>query len=150
MKKEGIVIGILIVVDQIIKVLATSITSPIPLIGNFLQLNYVRNYGVAWSMLNEKRVIIILFSIFAIAYLFKLLVEFRSEKIIHIGVMMMIAGGLGNIIDRIVRHFVVDYIDVVIFGYDFPIFNVADILLVCGVGVILIESIRKVKNGEEF
>lgn len=148
MKKEVIFITLLIIVDQIVKVFATKMTSSIVLINNFLQLNYVENRGVAWSMLNEKRIIIVLFSIIGIGYLFKLMVEFRKELLVHIGIMMMIAGGIGNIIDRIFRHFVVDYVDVVIFGYDFPVFNIADMFLVCGVALILVEMIRKVKNGE--
>lgn len=148
MKKEVIFITLLIIVDQIVKVFATKMTSSIVLINNFLQLNYVENRGVAWSMLNEKRIIIILFSIIGIGYLFKLMIEFRKELLVHIGIMMMIAGGIGNIIDRIFRHFVVDYVDVVIFGYDFPVFNIADMFLVCGVALILVEMIRKVKNGE--
>lgn len=148
MKKEITIVSILVIIDQIIKLLAMNITDPIVLIPNFLQLNYVKNYGVAWSMFNNRMVFIIVFSIAAIAYLFYILKQYRKFPIIHFGILMMIAGAFGNIIDRLFRGFVVDYVDTVIFGYDFPIFNVADMLLVCGVIVIFIETLRKVKNGE--
>lgn len=148
MKKEITIVTLLLIADQIIKIFATKITQPINLIANFLQLDYVKNYGVAWSMLNNKMTFIIIFSIIAIGYLFYILQQYREYKVIHFGILMMIAGAFGNIIDRIVRGFVVDYIDVTIFGYDFPVFNLADSLLVCGVILIFIETLRKGKNGE--
>lgn len=148
MRKDIITVVIFIVVDQLIKLLAMTITTPITIIPGFLQLSYVKNFGVAWSMFNNKTVFIILFSIAAIGYLFYLLSQYRNELIVHFGLLMMIGGAFGNVIDRLFRGFVVDYVDVVIFGYDFPVFNLADTLLVCGVIVIFVETLRKVKNGE--
>lgn len=148
MKKEITTVTAFIILDQIVKLFAVKISEPIVLIPNFLQLNYIKNFGVAWSMFNNKMTFIIIFSIAAIGYLFYILHQYRDEKIIHFGILMMIAGAFGNIIDRIVRGFVVDYIDVTIMNYDFPVFNLADSFLVCGVIVIFIEALRKVKNGE--
>lgn len=148
MKKEITIVTTFIILDQIVKLFAMKITTPIPLIADFMQLNYVKNFGVAWSMFNNQMLFIILFSIVAIGYLFYILNQYRNHKIIHFGILMMISGAFGNVIDRIFRGFVVDYIDVTIFGYDFPIFNLADMLLVCGVIIIFVETLRKVKNGE--
>lgn len=143
MKKEICIITPLILIDQLIKLWAMTITDPIPVIGSFLQFNYVKNFGVAWSMFNNQMLLIILFSVAAVGYLCYLLVSFREDIIIHFGLMMVVAGALGNIIDRIFRGFVVDYVDTVIFGYDFPVFNLADTLLVCGAVIIFIEACRK-------
>lgn len=143
MKKELCVIIPLIIIDQLIKLWAMTITDPISVIGNFLQFNYVKNFGVAWSMFNNQMLLIILFSLAAVGYLYYLLVSFRNEVVIHFGLMMVVAGALGNMIDRIFRGFVVDYVDTVIFGYDFPVFNLADTLLVCGAILIFIEAYRK-------
>ncbi len=147
MKKSGLLILGLIIIDQVVKLFATQLTSPI-ILTNFFQLNYVKNFGVAWSMLNNKQYIIIIFSSFAIGYLIKLMFEYKEHIIFQYGFSLMIAGALGNFIDRVIHNFVIDYIDINIFGYDFPVFNIADMLLVCGVIVIFLESIRKVKNGE--
>ncbi len=148
MKKEISIVGLFILIDQVVKLFAMKIQEPIVLIPNFLQLDYVKNYGVAWSMFNNKTIFIIIFSIVAIAYLFYILNQYREHLIIHFGILMMIGGAFGNVLDRIFRGFVVDYVDVVIFGYDFPVFNIADMLLVCGVIIIFLETFRKAKNGE--
>lgn len=148
MKKELSIVTLFIVIDQIVKLLAINIKQPIELIPNFLQLSYVKNFGVAWSMFNNQRMFIILFTAVAIGYLFYILNQYRNHIIIHFGILMMIGGAFGNAIDRVFRGFVVDYVDVVIFGYDFPVFNIADMLLVCGVLLIFVETVRKVKNGE--
>ncbi len=148
MKKEFCTISIFIIIDQIVKVLATDLTNTISIIPNFLQINYVKNFGVAWSMFNNQMAFIILFSIAAVSYLIYIMYQYRTDLIVHFGVMMMVGGAMGNLIDRIIRGFVVDYVDVVIFGYDFPIFNIADMLLVCGAILIFAETLRKVKNGE--
>ncbi len=61
----------------------------------------------------------------------------------------LVSGVLGNLIDRIIRNAVVDYLDFNIFGYNFPIFNLADILIVIGVGTMILETIlneRSEKN----
>lgn len=74
----------------------------------------------------------------------------KEERYIQIGLALMIAGTFGNLFDRIVHGYVRDMLSFVIFGYDFPVFNVADISLVIGVGFIclavLLEEIRERKQ----
>lgn len=150
MKKKIGILGLLIVIDQVIKVIIVNSNPDFSIITNFLSIVYVKNFGVAWSMLNNKQFLIIIFSIVAIGYLIKLLQEYKDYPLIGVGLTMMIAGAIGNFLDRFIRGFVVDYIDVYIFGYDFPVFNFADSMLVIGVAIIFIDVLRKVKNGEEI
>lgn len=148
LKFELMFIFFFVFVDQIIKFFAMQITEPITIIKNFASLNYLQNFGVAWSMFNGQKFFIIIISLIAIGYLIKLVFEYRGDAFIHFGLLMMVGGAIGNLIDRTFRGFVVDYIDVVIFGYDYPVFNFADSILVCGVILIGLEVVRKVKNGE--
>ena len=71
----------------------------------------------------------------------------ESDVISEWGIAMMVGGTLGNFLDRLRLQYVVDFLDFNIFGYDFPVFNVADICLCLGVGIIILsfvlEGVRK-------
>lgn len=62
---------------------------------------------------------------------------------------LMLGGAAGNFIDRIFRKEVVDFVDTYIFGYDFPIFNVADSALVVGVALLMIQMFREERKAKE-
>ena len=72
-----------------------------------------------------------------------LLKDFNIKKFpfSSIGVSLMLGGTIGNFIDRLFNGFVVDFFDFIIFGYDYPIFNVADICLVVGAIMLIIQII---------
>lgn len=147
MKKKVGIITLLVLIDQLIKIIVIErLNEPIILINNFLQLNYVKNFGVAWSLLNNKISFITIASAILILYATTLYKEFKDKPVMTILLSVFIAGALGNFIDRLVRGFVVDYIDVTIFGYDFPVFNLADILLVCSAILMTLLLTIKVKN----
>ena len=55
---------------------------------------------------------------------------------------MLFAGIIGNFIDRLVNGFVIDYLNFYIFGYDYPVFNIADIFIVLGIILMIIDVIR--------
>src|SRR5690625_4039580 len=70
----------------------------------------------------------------------------RDNKLTAISLSLILGGAIGNFIDRLLRQEVVDFLDVMIFTYDFPIFNVADSCLVIGVILIFIAMIMEEKN----
>lgn len=99
----------------------------------------------------SKQIIIIIANILIIYFLIRFLIKnYKSiSQLIKISIIMIISGGTSNLIDRIVRGYVVDYIDInQIFNY--PIFNIADISVVGGVilliGYIIINTIKKQEN----
>ena len=152
MKKRGIVAGIiaaLIVLDQMVKAYVVQnialgeIKSWIP---NLVSLTYLQNRGAAFSMLQNQQwffaVITLVVMAGAIWYLHK---HIEDSFWIVFGLVLIIAGGLGNFIDRISQGFVVDmfHLDFV----NFAIFNVADSYLTVGVVVLLLAMLKEEMNG---
>ena len=152
MKKRGIVAGIiaaLIVLDQLVKAYVVQnialgeIKSWIP---NLVSLTYLQNRGAAFSMLQNQQwffaVITLVVMAGAIWYLHK---HIEDSFWIVFGLVLIIAGGLGNFIDRISQGFVVDmfHLDFV----NFAIFNVADSYLTVGVIVLMIAMLKEEMNG---
>lgn len=137
-----IIIG-LIGLDQLTKYLVVAYVAPVgavPFIPHVVELRYVLNEGAAFSMLSGKQEILIVFtSIALIALLYYVLFRKPSNKIEYIALLLIISGGIGNLIDRIfngVQLFkggVVDFFNLLFM--DFAVFNVADCFVVIGVGL---------------
>jgi len=111
----------------------------IKVISNFLYITSHRNQGAAWGILQGK---MWLFYIVTIVVLVILFMFFKNEGYgrpdVQLGLSLLIAGSIGNFIDRLFRGEVVDFVDTYIFSYNFPIFNVADAALTLGVIVLII------------
>ena len=145
MKKSISVCLFCFFIDRIIKLLVTSFISlgdSIKIIDKFFNITYVTNDGAAFSIFSSKVPMLIIISIIALIFIVKYLIknELRSLEYIFYG--LLIGGILGNLFDRIVYSSVIDYLDFNIFGYNFPIFNFADICIVVSIGVIFIDMIR--------
>lgn len=128
-----IIIALLVAIDQIIKLLVIEHLKPIgslTLIDGFIQLNYAENTGAAFGSFSGKTTLLSIFT-FAIivAGIFYLLAKKRKVDGEYVCITLIIAGGLGNLIDRVFRGYVVDYIEPLFI--DFAIFNFADILVTC-------------------
>ncbi|MGN0467863.1 MAG: signal peptidase II [Acutalibacteraceae bacterium] len=135
----AIVIAALTAVDQIIKHYVCLNLKPIGtkmLIDGVLQLDYVENTGAMMGLLKDKTT---LMAIAACVVLIVLFILIATKKIkfgfVYCCIVMIVAGGLGNIIDRIFRGFVVDYIEVLF--VDFYVFNFADCLITVGAFLII-------------
>lgn len=129
-------LGILLVwFDQFTKGLAVSHLKGQPaysLIDGVLELQYLENHGMAFGMLQNQKIFILFMGvIFMLVLLFFLLKMPVTPKfrVIHVMTVFIISGGLGNMLDRLRLDYVVDFIYFVLINY--PIFNVADIYVVC-------------------
>lgn len=116
-------------------------------IVNFFSISSHRNRGAAWGILQDSRLFFLVVTVIFIAiltyYLFK---QKNTLSSFDKGTFALIYGGaIGNFIDRLTRHEVVDFLDLRIFGYDFPIFNLADCFICVGV-IFLLFKIYKEDN----
>lgn len=131
---DGVVMLILLGLDQLTKYLAIVKLKDKPafvLLDGVLELNYLENRGSAFGMLQNQKFFILFVGIvflFVILFLLFKLPEDKKFNIVHILLASIVAGGLGNMIDRLRFDFVVDFISFVLIH--FPIFNVADCFIV--------------------
>lgn len=133
-------------IDQITKLIARKSLQgkpSVPVIKDFFHLTYVENRGGAWGAFSGKLWLFIIITVFALGLMFYLMKDFDivNNKLYSISICLIIAGAIGNFIDRIVFKYVTDFLDFYIFGYDFPVFNVADICITIGVAMLLVKII---------
>ena len=137
------------IVSKIIVVKNVVFGEEISVIKNFLKITYVRNTGVAWSIFSDMQFMIIIISILIIGgivwYMYKNKTKNRLEKVSY---GFILGGALGNFVDRIIHGYVIDFIDVRIFGYNYPIFNLADTFIVVGIILLIIYTWRYGINGD--
>lgn len=133
---------ILIVIDIVIKLIISNnliLNQSISVINNFFYITYVKNTGVAWSILSGKINLIIVITLAIIMLLIIYIFNKKSYSVLEIiSYSMLLSGSIGNLIDRIIYGYVIDYLNFNILGYDYPIFNFADICIVIGIILILI------------
>lgn len=132
--------AILVLIDQVIKLWAVGVLQDkgsIPFLhfGDFeiLDLTYLENSGAVFGSFAGMRALLIgITSVMLIACLWGLIRYGKTSKLLNTSLVLVLAGGIGNLIDRVFRGgLVVDYIEVKLF--DFTIFNFADCCVVIGV-----------------
>lgn len=144
MKKIGLFSLIFIIADVVIKILVSrciDLYDSIVIIPNFLAITYVRNTGAAFSVLENNRILFIVIGVIALYLIYRYLIKDKSlNKLSIISYSMLLGGIIGNMIDRIVYGYVIDYLSFNIFGYNFPVFNLADTFIVVSVILIIINE----------
>jgi len=137
-----------IFLDQITKLIARQqleVGKPIEIINKFFYLHLVFNEGAAWSMFSGRMALLSIISLIATGILGYLFYRVK-DKWLLIAISLALAGTIGNLIDRAFMGKVTDFFDFIIFGYDFPVFNIADMLLNFAIGVYLIYCIVEIIN----
>lgn len=144
--------AVLVLLDQWFKKLAVEHLmgkEDIVLINNFIGLSYAENTGAAFSAFSDSTMLLSLVTLaLLVAGVVFLLLGKVQGKLMNICAVLILAGGASNLIDRFAQGYVVDYIKTLFI--DFPIFNFADILVVCGVfavcGYLIYDIIREEKQ----
>lgn len=143
---------LLVAVDQLIKAWATAQLLPVgsmPLLPGVVELRYLLNNGAAFSAMAGKQTFLITFtSIMLVLLLVYLLFKRPQDKLEYAGWLLILGGGIGNLIDRALNNVVVDYINLLFMN--FAVFNFADICVCTGVGLyilaILLQEVKKRKT----
>lgn len=149
---EALIILITFAVDQITKIWIEKTYMPgqsTKVIENFFYIHYLQNDGAAWSMLRGKQVLLSLIAFVAIFVMLKYMLgeKKKGTKVVPWCLAFMIGGAAGNLLDRLVFGYVRDFLDFFIFGYDFPVFNVADMALSVGVIVLILALMKQDETG---
>lgn len=149
-----VIIGLLVFVDQISKVLFKNLfleSGKTTVIDGFFYFSYLENSGAMWGFLSDKEwaqtffkvftgVALVLFSFF-FTHAYK-----KNYRWLKYAIVLIIAGTIGNYIDRLFFNFVRDFIGFIFGSYHFPIFNLADCFLVVGVIMVIIHYLFFDKN----
>lgn len=141
-----IVVG-LILIDQLSKIIAVNrFQNSVIILDGILNFTYTQNTGGAFGIGSGNVFMFILTNIIVIGLIIKFLITQKKmmDKKTQVLLSLILAGGISNLIDRVFRGFVVDFIDLAFF--DFPVFNIADICVVSGWIMLVIVTIIYAKG----
>ena len=144
-KKIYIIAIITLLIDFASKLIITNLlelNSGKEVIKNFFSLTYIGNTGGAWGIFQNHTLLLVIITIIFLGLFIYFLEKNKTTKFEKTCYGMMLGGILGNLIDRSLRGYVVDFLNFKIFGYDFPIFNLADSFIVIGLFLLIIYYIR--------
>ncbi len=128
-----VLLGFLIILDQVTKIYVDSILilgESRPVIEGIFHITYVRNTGISFGLLSDNTVLILIIQFLILLLLFYLKVQvFPDNFYVDLCFVFIFAGAIGNVIDRLIHGYVIDFFDFQIW----PVFNFADIYIVLGV-----------------
>ena len=140
--------------DQFIKYIVIEYLKPVEyfdVIENVLRLRYVENTGAVFGSFATHTLFLTIFSVILLCMVIYYLISNRNQSpLVNLCLLLMISGGVGNIIDRIRLHYVVDYIEPLFI--DFAVFNFADCLITVGafslIIYLIVDLIKDIKKGK--
>ncbi|MEC8972681.1 MAG: signal peptidase II [Verrucomicrobiota bacterium] len=120
---------------------------PVVVVDGFFELVHFGNTGAAWSLFSGQNFWLAIFSLAALIFLWVSRRHFGAETALgQVALGLILGGVVGNLIDRVVHHHVVDFLQFYI-PFQFPAFNVADSGICTGVGLMFVQSFQKPKPG---
>lgn len=147
-KREVLGILFLLFLDQGSKFLIEKVIGNVIVIPNFFEIHLSYNTGAAWSLFSNQVLFLSVLSIIALVLLTIFKQGIKESKRKTISFTLIYAGIMGNLLDRMIFHHVKDFLKFNLFGYEYPIFNLADIFIVVG-GILLAILFWKEGEGHE-
>lgn len=137
---------VVILLDMVSKYIVSRlliVNESVMVIKNFFNITYVRNTGAAFSIFSGNTFLVMIVSfIIIIGIILYISKNKPSNKMEKVAYSLILGGAIGNFIDRIIYGYVRDFIEIDIFGWDYPIFNLADVFVVVGVILLVIATWR--------
>ena len=137
--------------DQLIKnglLFFMSYGESLTVINGFFNVTLIGNTGAAFSILSSNTLLLIIISLVVLNVLYFGFIKGKNlNDFEQLSFGLLIGGILGNLIDRVLHMQVIDYLDFTFFGFNFPVFNLADIAIVISMILIAIQVIKGDKNG---
>ena len=135
------IVAVSVLADQVLKWIVCNtleIGQSVPLINGVFHFTYIRNFGAAFSILQNRLVFLILITVVITVVLLAFLARTRktANLLMRISIPLIIGGGIGNLIDRIRLGYVVDYLDFRLIH--FPVFNFADCCVTIGAALLVL------------
>lgn len=138
------IVGVL--ADQLSKLWVASALpyeASIPIIGDFFSLRYIHNEGAAWSIMSGRVGLLLIITVIVTVVIAWLLWKTPKEnRLLRFSYALLIAGALGNIIDRVRLGYVIDFLAFP----NFPVFNIADCCVTVSIGLIIILTLLDIKR----
>lgn len=145
-KKPYIIAFFFFIIDLISKQVISNVINlgdSIQVIKNFFYITFVKNTGAAWSILEDHRILLLIITVMVLFIINKYMNNVVLTKLENISYGIIIGGIIGNLFDRLFFGYVIDFLDFKIFGYNYPVFNLADSFIVIGILIMIIDMIRK-------
>ena len=162
-------ITIFVLIDQMSKKLIVSnfkLNQVVPVIKGFFNLTYVRNYGAGFSILQHATAFLLALTVIAcilgtlagyivslviacIVLLYLLVTTDKKGLLSKVCYLLIISGAIGNFIDRSRFSYVIDFLDFKIFGYDYPVFNIADSFITVGCVLLIVKMIWEARHAKD-
>ncbi len=147
MKKKIILIAVFfLIIDLITKIIIDNVLAlneSITIIPGFLHITKIYNDGASWNLLAGHPIVIVLITLAVLIFLLIYQSKFILNKRNILAFGLLYGGIIGNLLDRMLYGYVIDFIDFNIFGYNYPVFNVADIGIVIGILLLLLAVLKK-------
>ncbi len=137
---------LVILFDQLSKLLVVntmSLNQSIPVIPNVFHITYVHNFGAAFGLLAHRTGFFILVAVAVVLLLLAFLRYLpKEQKLLRAALVLQLGGAAGNLIDRVRVGYVIDFFDFRVW----PVFNVADIAIVFGIGLLILDLTRNARE----
>ena len=147
MRRYAWIAAAVVAADQLMKHLCTRLDASVPLIPGVLALTYAENTGMAFSLFSGRSWLLGLVSVLCILLGWRVLRRYTLGKVSRIAAMLMLGGAVGNLIDRLLRGYVVDMFEALF--VDFAIFNVADAALTIGTALMALSLLTRPEEWRE-
>ena len=144
-KKTYIIAVLVLIIDQVSKSLVEiflNLHENFTVIKNFFYITVAHNTGGAWSIFSNHSYLFIVASVIAILLLIKFMFGFKNNFRNNLAFGFLFGGIFSNLADRVFLGYVRDFLDFKLFGYDYPIFNIADVTIVVGVLLLVVAVIK--------